>query len=121
MAFIQPLAQVQIHSYLAAGGPQLAELRQAMQTDTTLQELAQSPLMLSTMSVAYHGLSPGELTGSARTRFLNDADNCSLHMLTGCLSVKPGRPRGSYPKAGLLSQLADWKSRTASTPRGVVS
>jgi len=54
---LQPLSPQQIDEYFTAAGPKLAALRTALQQDATLQELAQSPLMLSVMSLAYQDVS----------------------------------------------------------------
>ena len=51
---LQPLSLEQIDQYLASMGQRLAGLRAALQTDMTLRELAQSPLMLSMMTLAYY-------------------------------------------------------------------
>lgn len=51
---LQPLSLEQIDIYLASVGKRLAGLRAALQTDATLRELAQSPLMLSIMTLAYY-------------------------------------------------------------------
>jgi hypothetical protein len=51
---LQPLSLEQIDLYLASVGKRLAGLRAALQTDATLRELAQSPLMLSIMTLAYY-------------------------------------------------------------------
>ncbi|MCB9418197.1 MAG: NACHT domain-containing protein [Ardenticatenaceae bacterium] len=51
---LQPLSLEQIDVYLASVGKRLAGLRAALQTDVTLRELAQSPLMLSIMTLAYY-------------------------------------------------------------------
>jgi signal peptidase I len=59
--FIQPLTPEQIDDYLNQAGEKLAGVRLALQTDTALQELAQTPLMLSVMALAYEGLAPAEL------------------------------------------------------------
>jgi DNA polymerase III delta prime subunit len=53
---IQPLTPEQIDHYLVSGGTSLAGLRHVMQTDAGMQQLAQSPLMLSIMSLVYQGL-----------------------------------------------------------------
>jgi WD40 repeat protein/DNA polymerase III delta prime subunit len=55
------LTPVQIDDYLGRIGAPLADLRQALTQDETLRELAQSPLMLSIMSLAYRDLSPAIL------------------------------------------------------------
>ena len=60
--FLQSLTHTQVDNYLAAGGSNLITLRQALQKDNALQELAQSPLMLSIMSLAYQDLSLKDLT-----------------------------------------------------------
>lgn len=51
---LQPLSLAQIDSYLAKRGARFAGLRAALQTDATMRELAQSPLMLSIMTLAYY-------------------------------------------------------------------
>ncbi len=51
---LQPLNLAQIDEYLGSMGPRLAGLRAALQTDMTLRELAESPLMLSMMTLAYY-------------------------------------------------------------------
>lgn len=51
---LQPLSLEQIDQYLASMGQRLAGLRAALQTDRTLRELAESPLMLSMMTLAYY-------------------------------------------------------------------
>ena len=50
---LQPLTQEQIDTYLSRRGPRLAGLRESLAADRTLRELAQTPLMLSIMTLAY--------------------------------------------------------------------
>jgi hypothetical protein len=50
-----------VSSYLARGGSKLAALREAVDTDPVLQELAQTPLMLSIISLACQGVDGNEL------------------------------------------------------------
>ncbi|TKB70230.1 MAG: TIR domain-containing protein [Nitrospira sp.] len=52
---LEPLSLDDVNNFLAAGGPQLAGLQQVMNNDPVLQELAQTPLMLSVMSLACEG------------------------------------------------------------------
>ncbi|SLM45459.1 membrane hypothetical protein [Nitrospira sp. ND1] len=59
---IEPLSAQDVHNFLAAGGSQLAGLQQALGTDPVLQELSQTPLMLSIMSLAYEGAEGEALT-----------------------------------------------------------
>jgi hypothetical protein len=50
-----------VSNYLLRGGSKLAALREAIDTDPVLQELAQTPLMLSIMSLACQGTDGNEL------------------------------------------------------------
>ena len=54
--FIQPLKLEQILSYLEQAGEEFAGINAALKTDPVLQELAQTPLMLSVMALAYKGM-----------------------------------------------------------------
>jgi eukaryotic-like serine/threonine-protein kinase len=54
---VQPLSQQQIDAYLARDGDQLAALRVALAADPMLRELAETPLLLSLMTLAYQGVS----------------------------------------------------------------
>ena len=67
---LQPLTQSQIDLYLDSQGPQIAGLRTALQNDTGLRELAQTPLMLSIMTLAYVQ-QPLELTAVTHDRDAN--------------------------------------------------
>ncbi|HEY9613417.1 AAA-like domain-containing protein, partial [Allocoleopsis sp.] len=59
--YLQPLTLEQIHHYLIAAGAKLTALSTALRTNATLQELAQSPLMLSIMTLAFQDVSLEEL------------------------------------------------------------
>lgn len=59
--FIQPLTSEQIMDYLDQAGSALAGVKTALQTNFVLQDLAESPLMLSIMALAYQGVSASEL------------------------------------------------------------
>jgi transcriptional regulator with XRE-family HTH domain len=50
---VEPLSAQQIEEYLRGGGERLEALRQALQEDPALQELASSPLMLSILTQTY--------------------------------------------------------------------
>ncbi|MBV8279910.1 MAG: TIR domain-containing protein, partial [Verrucomicrobia bacterium] len=58
---LEPLSTEEVNKYLANGGPKLAALREAVNTDPVLHELAQTPLMLGIMSLACQGASGDEL------------------------------------------------------------
>ena len=73
---LQPLTPEQIDRYLAGMGDELVAVHRALQHDPALQELAQSPLMLSIMTLAYRGASAQDLapgTTEARRKHLFDA------------------------------------------------
>lgn len=55
--YVQPLTPEQIQHYLAAAGAKLTAVSTALRTDTQLQELAKSPLMLNIIAIAYQGMS----------------------------------------------------------------
>ena len=57
----QPLAKEQVDSYLNRMGPELAALRATLKDDSELYQLAQSPLMLSIMTLAYREMSVHDL------------------------------------------------------------
>jgi MFS family permease/DNA polymerase III delta prime subunit len=54
---LQPLTLAQVYEYLDAAGSKLDALREALQKDKDLQELAKSPLILGIMSLAYQDVS----------------------------------------------------------------
>jgi hypothetical protein len=58
---LEPLSEDEVDEYLASGGTKLAALRQAISTDPVLQELAETPLMLSIMSLAFQGAGGSDL------------------------------------------------------------
>ena len=58
---IEPLSPEEVSKYLAETGPKLAALRVAVDADPVLHELAQTPLMLSIMSLACQGADSNEL------------------------------------------------------------
>lgn len=59
--YIQSLQPEQVEQYLEQAGKQLQALKILLQQNTTLQELARSPLMLSVMSLAYRRKTPEEI------------------------------------------------------------
>jgi hypothetical protein len=59
---LQPLTPEQIDDYLEHGGPRLAAVREVIQQDALLRDLAGSPLMLSIISLACQDLPAGIVT-----------------------------------------------------------
>ena len=58
---LESLSSEEVGKYLAKGGSKLEALRDAVNTDPVLKELAQTPLMLSIMSLAFQGAGGDEL------------------------------------------------------------
>jgi DNA polymerase III delta prime subunit len=67
---VQPLTPEQIEIYLKSAKQQLASVREALRTDEVLQEMVATPMMLSIVTLAYHGASIEDLlmVGSPETR-----------------------------------------------------
>ncbi|MEL7357905.1 MAG: NACHT domain-containing protein [Cyanobacteria bacterium J06560_6] len=59
--YIQSLTSDQVNLYLTKAGEQLKVLKALLQSNATLRELAQSPLMLSVMSMAYQHQDPNDM------------------------------------------------------------
>lgn len=59
--YIKPLTTEQVYRYLEQAGEQLEAVNTIMQQDSSLLQLAKSPLMLNIMSRAYKGLSVAAL------------------------------------------------------------
>ena len=63
--YIQPLTPEQVDEYLNRAGEVLASLRAALQGDEALRSMAQSPLILNIMSLAYQNTSAEDLSNPA--------------------------------------------------------
>src|SRR5688572_9201604 len=59
--YIQPLTTEQVNEYLERAGGELASLRATLQADEALRNMAQSPLILNIMSLAYQNTSAENL------------------------------------------------------------
>ncbi|MHC1574848.1 MAG: NACHT domain-containing protein [Candidatus Methanogasteraceae archaeon] len=101
---LQPLTKEQIDDYLDRIGQELASLRAALENDPILYELAQSPLMLSIMTLAYHGMSVDELepleTVDARRKHIFD------NYVERMFKPRAQRTFSDYPKT---DSTPDWK------------
>src|SRR5688572_25430997 len=62
---LQPLTLEQVYDYLESAGSRLEALRAALEEDEGLQTLAQTPLTLGIMSLAYQDMPAERLTGEA--------------------------------------------------------
>jgi hypothetical protein len=61
---LQPLTSEQINAYFDLFGKNLAFVKKVLKKDKSLQELAESPLMLSTMALAYKNIEIGQMQAS---------------------------------------------------------
>jgi hypothetical protein len=61
---LQPLTSTQVEAYFDRFGESLASVKQLLTQDQTLQELAETPLILSILALAYKGRKPEELAMS---------------------------------------------------------
>jgi hypothetical protein len=70
--YIQPLTSEQIAQYLEQSGDELEGVRNLLRADSTAQEMAKLPLMLSIMTLAFQGTAVKELpkAGSEECRYL---------------------------------------------------
>lgn len=60
---LRPLESTQAESYIAKLGYEWRALHEALPNIPALQQLAQSPLLLNMMAVAYYRIQPGDITG----------------------------------------------------------
>jgi len=102
---IEPLSSEEVSDYLLKGGSKLSALREAVDADPVLQELTQTPLMLSIMSLACQGAEGNELA----THKGNSVEERRKHILT--LYVKQmfrrkGTTSVGFPKEKIISWLS---------------
>lgn len=102
---LQPLTLTQVQSYLAEAGDQLTALRFTLQEDKTLQILAQSPLTLGIMSLAYKGLSVQELTDHA----LDSVEERRKHLFNMYIE-RMFKRKGQADKSRTVQQTVSWLS-----------
>jgi hypothetical protein len=114
---IEPLTREQIDDYVTAAGSRLGAFRRALQLDDTLQELAQRPLMLNVMGLAYRDLAIDDIAPAQRDLEKRRKHLFGLYverMFTRIVRTQ----RADYPKEQTirwLSWLADGMLRHAQT------
>jgi len=104
---LQPLTVDQIDRYLARGDSALNTLRNIIHHDSTLQELAGSPLMLSIMVIAYSGI-PSESLASLTS--VDDQRTQLFHIYVQQMFQRRGVNK-HYPR----EQVERWLSWLAHT------
>lgn len=106
---LQPLTREQVEQYLVTAGAPLAALRVAWQSDSQLQTLAETPLMLSVMSLAYRDLPVEALSGQA----LDSVEERREHLFTTYVQrvfARRGKRPSPYPQECVLFWLT-WLAR----------
>lgn len=80
---IQPLTLQQIDTYLSRMGPQLSNIRLALQNDEGLRDLATTPLMLNILMLTYQEGTPDNLAALSSTSLRRDKvfEHYVQHML----------------------------------------
>jgi hypothetical protein len=111
---LQPLTADQIDTYLASVGDELAAARRVLQTDTALQELAQTPLMLSIMTLAYRGMSSDSAltTGTPEEQRTRLFDTYVERMLARRGTPSPYTPEQTRGWLAWLAQQMAQRSQT---------
>ena len=102
--YLQPLTNEQIQEYLRHTGTELETLRSTLAGDITLQEVAECPLMLNIMTLAYQGM------------LIEALPNCSLsarrhHLLNTYIERMFNRKGAGIPQGKV--QIKQWLSRLA--------
>jgi DNA polymerase III delta prime subunit len=91
--YIQPLTSEQVDEYLNLAGDKLASLRAALQNDKALRSMAQSPLILNVMSLAYQNTSAEDLSASSlntdKARHKHLFDTYIARMFNRKVSTRP--------------------------------
>jgi eukaryotic-like serine/threonine-protein kinase len=107
---LQPLTPEQVKDYVAHYGNTLAGLRTALDKDPVLQTLAETPLMLDVMSLAYRDSSSEELTSKA----LNSEKERRSHLFNTYIDrmfVRKGRRTQRYARERTIGWLI-WLARS---------
>jgi hypothetical protein len=100
---IEPLSPEEVSKYLDAGRPKLTALREAVYADPVLHELAQTPLMLSIMSLAYLGAGSDEL--AAQEGNSKERRKQILHLYVEQMFRRKGNISLVFPKEKIIGWL----------------
>src|SRR5262245_9521944 len=102
---LQPLTPEQVEDYMARSGDALSGLRAALQKDPVLETLADTPLMLDVMSIAYQDLPAEQITSQA----LNTVKQRRDHLFDTYIDkmfVRKGKGTQPYSKEQTLGWLS---------------
>jgi len=120
---IQPLTKEQVNEYLKRAGDDLLAVRTLLHTDEPLQEMVESPLILSIMTLAYNGLTVSELdafdTVDARRKHL--FDTYIKRMFKRRVGVKPYKQEDVVRWLSWLAARMDDENQTIFQLEGIQS
>jgi len=106
--YLQPLTRKQVDEYLDQAGEKLASLHATLRADEALGSLAQSPLILNIMSLAYQNTSAEAL----RDPTLNTDEARRLHLFDRYIARMFSRKVGEHPYNDLeTKQWLSWLAR----------
>jgi DNA polymerase III delta prime subunit len=99
------LSSEEVNEFLTSGGSQLAGLRQAISADPVLQELSQTPLMLSIMSLAYEGVGDDDLA-KEKAESKKDRRELIFNLYVERMFQRKGLITSRFSKDKVISWLA---------------
>jgi eukaryotic-like serine/threonine-protein kinase len=100
---VQPLTQKQVLTFFDSAGKELAGLRQVLKKDSALREMAETPLFLNIMAMAYRDRQDVEILAS------KDKDAQRRHLFESYIEHMFERPRSSdipFTKQNVLRWLS---------------
>jgi eukaryotic-like serine/threonine-protein kinase len=115
---LEPLSAEEVGKYLASGGSKLAALREAVNKDPALQELTQTPLMLSVMSLACQGLGGDQLT-TREESFPQERRNEIFRLYVEQMFQRKGTDAAVFPKEKTINWLSWLASKIREHPQSV--
>jgi hypothetical protein len=102
---LEPLSPEEVRNYLDGAGPGLAALREALDADPVLQELAQTPLMLSVMSLACQDASGNRLAGQDGES-VEERRKQIVGLYVERMFQRKGSALRAFPKEGTIGWLS---------------
>src|SRR5262249_20887883 len=106
---LEPLSPEEVNNYFAMAGPKLAALREGVNSDPVLQELAETPLMLSILSLACQGADGYELA-SQKGNSLGEYRKQIFGLYVAQMFQRKGTSCVEFPKGKTIGWLS-WLAR----------
>jgi hypothetical protein len=101
---LEPLSKDEVAEYFRRSGAELATLRKAVNKDPVLQELTQTPLMLSVMSLAFQGAGADELAGQGDSP--EERRKQIFRLYVEKMLQRKGTPSLAFPKEKVIGWLS---------------